>query len=74
MPAAAIKAYAKKTGKSEAEIEKYWEEAKEAAASEKAKGDEAFYGTTMKIFKNKLRKHAGLKEERTIDEVIEDYL
>jgi hypothetical protein len=64
MPTAAIKSFAKKTGKSEAEIEKYWNEAKEAAKSEKAKGDEAFYGTAMMILKNKLKKHAGLKEER----------
>jgi hypothetical protein len=65
MPLAAIKSFAKKTGKSEAEIEKYWNEAKEAAKSEKAKGDDAFYGTAMKILKNKLKKHAGLSEERT---------
>jgi hypothetical protein len=65
MPLAAIKSFAKKTGKSEAEIEKYWNEAKEAAKGEKAKGDDAFYGTAMKILKNKLKKHAGLSEERT---------
>lgn len=64
MPLAAIKSFAKKTGKSEAEIEKYWNEAKEAAKDEKSKGDEAFYGTAMIILKNKLKKHAGLKEGR----------
>ena len=64
MPLAAIKTFAQKTGKSEEEIERYWEEAKEAAKSEKSKGDEAFYGTAMKILKNKLRKHAGLTESR----------
>ena len=64
MPLAAIKTYAKKLGKSEAEIEKYWNEAKEAAKGEKAKGDEAFYVTAMKILKNKLHKHAGLSEGR----------
>lgn len=71
MPLAAIKSFAKKTGKSEAEIEKYWNEAKEAAKGEKAKGDDAFYGTAMKILKNKLKKHAGLSEERT---TLADYL
>ena len=64
MPTAAIKSFAKKLGKSEAEIEKYWNEAKEAAEGEKAKGDDAFYGTAMKILKNKLKKHAGLSEGR----------
>jgi hypothetical protein len=34
MPTAAIKSFAKKTGKSEAEIEKYWNEAKEAAKAD----------------------------------------
>ena len=71
MPTAAIKSFAEKTGKSVAEIEKYWNEAKEAAKSEKAKGDDAFYGTAMVILKNKLKKHAGLKEERT---TLADYL
>ncbi len=66
MPLAAIKSFAEKTGKSEAEIEKYWEEAKTASAKEYDKNtqSEIFYGTAMKILKNKLRKHAGLKESR----------
>ena len=64
MPANIIKSYAKKTGKSEAELEKYWNESKEAAKDQKGKGkgEDAYYGTVMTIFKAKLKKHAGLSE------------
>jgi hypothetical protein len=72
MPPALVKAYAKKTGKSEAEIEKYWQESKDAADSEKAKGDDAFYGTAVKILKSKLRKHAGLKEGMSLRDYLVD--
>lgn len=66
MPLAAIKSFAKKTGKSEAEIEKYWEEAKAIVDKEynKKTESEKYYGTAMKILKNKLKKHAGLTESR----------
>lgn len=63
MPAPAIKSFAKKTGKSEAEVEKLWKEAKKAAGESYSEtGDsEKFYGTAMKILKNKLN----ISEERT---------
>lgn len=84
MPLAAIKTFAKKTGKSEAVIEKYWEEAKAIVDKEynKKTESEKYYGTAMIILKNKLKKHAGLKESRLseflckeelpINEAIED--
>lgn len=66
MPLAAIKTFAEKTGKSEAEVEKYWEEAKAIVDKEydKKTESEKYYGTAMIILKNKLKKHAGLKESR----------
>jgi hypothetical protein len=66
MPLAAIKSFAKKTGKSESEIESYWEEAKAIVDKEydKKTDSERYYGTAMKILKNKLKKHAGLTESR----------
>ena len=80
MPANVVKSYAEKTGKSVAEIEKYWNEAKKAAEGEKGKGEKAYYGTIMTIFKAKLKKHVGLSEGRlqfdvyvgVINESIED--
>ena len=74
MPLAAIKSFAKKTGKSEAEIEKYWEEAKAIVDKEYSKKTEPekYYGTAMNILKNKLKKHAGLKEGRLANFLQED--
>jgi hypothetical protein len=60
MPNASIKSLAQKTGKSIAEVEAKWREAKKAAEGEKSKGDDAFYGTAMIILKRKL----GIKESR----------
>ena len=66
MPPAAIKSFAEKLGISTAKVEKYWNEAKAIVSKEynKEKESEAFYGTAMKILKNKLRKHEGLTESR----------
>jgi hypothetical protein len=66
MPLAAIKTYAKKLGKSEAEVEQYWDEAKKIVDKEydKKSESEKYYGTAMNILKNKLKKHAGLSESR----------
>ena len=66
MPPAAIKSFADKLGISVAKVEKYWEEAKAAVEDEydKNKESEKFYGTAMKILKNKLKKHEGLTESR----------
>ena len=63
---AAIKSFAEKLGISVAKVEKYWEEAKEIVDKEysKAKESEKYYGTAMKILKNKLKKHEGLTESR----------
>jgi len=62
MPASMIKSFAQKSGKSEAEVEKLWQEAKKAAGeSYSEKGEsEKFYGTATKILKNKLN----MNEER----------
>lgn len=57
MPANIIKSYADKTGKSEAELEKIWDDAKKAA-EEQGQGDNYAYITS--IFKNM----AGVKEEQ----------
>ena len=67
MPNAAIKSFAKKTGKSEAEVEKLWGEAKQAAGESYDSGSDKYYGTAMKILKNKLN----ISEERT---TLADYL
>lgn len=66
MPPAAIKSFAEKLGISVGKVEKYWDEAKQIVAKEysKEKESEKFYGTAMKIFKNKLKKHEGLTESR----------
>ena len=66
MPPAAIKSFAEKLGISIGKVEKYWDEAKEIVAKEysKEKESEKFYGTAMKILKNKLKKHEGLTEGR----------
>ena len=66
MPPAAIKSFAEKLGISTAKVEKYWDEAKAIVSKEysKEKESEAFYGTAMKILKNKLKKHEGLTESR----------
>ena len=74
MPLKAIKSFAEKTGKSEAEIEVYWEEAKKIVDKEYNKKSEPdkYYGTAMNILKNKLKKHAGLKEGRLASFLSED--
>lgn len=66
MPPAAIKSFAEKLGIAVSKVEKYWEEAKEIVDKEysKAKESEKYYGTAMKILKNKLKKHEGLTESR----------
>lgn len=66
MPTAAIKSFAEKLGISVAKVEKYWDDAKEIVDKEYSKkGDsEKYYGTAMKILKNKLKKHEGLVESR----------
>jgi len=66
MPPTAIKSFAEKLGISIGKVEKYWDEAKEIVAKEysKEKESEKFYGTAMKILKNKLKKHEGLTESR----------
>ena len=66
MPPNAIKSYAEKLGISVAKVEKYWDEAKKAVEDEydEKKESEKFYGTAMKILKNKLKKHEGLTESR----------
>jgi hypothetical protein len=55
MPVAAIKSFAKKTGKSESELESKWKEAKELAKKE---GHSEDYDYIMAIFK----KLCGIKE------------
>ena len=66
MPPAAIKSFAERLGISSAKVEKYWDEAKTIVSKEYDKGKESekFYGTAMKILKNKLKKHEGLTESR----------
>ena len=60
MPANIIKSFADKTGKSEAEIEKEWEKAKEAARKSYKEEDDAFYPAAVSILKNML----GISESR----------
>jgi uncharacterized protein YecE (DUF72 family) len=60
MPASVVKSFAEKTGKSEAEIEKKWEEAKAAAKKSYDEEDEAFYPVAVSILKDML----GIKESR----------
>jgi predicted transcriptional regulator len=74
MPPNAIKSYAEKLGISVSKVEQYWEEAKKAIEDEydKNKESEKFYGTAMKILKNKLKKHEGLTESRFASFLSED--
>lgn len=61
MPAPSIKAFAKKYGKSEAEIEKLWDKAKKVAKEQypdRKEGTEEFYKVVMGI----LKKMMGVKE------------
>lgn len=76
MPPAAIKSFAEKLGISVAKVEKYWDEAKEIVQKEysKEKESEKFYGTAMKILKNKLKKHEGLTESRFAAFLSGDYI
>jgi len=61
MPPPLIKKVAKKSGKSKKTVEKYWTQAKEAAGKTYRKSDgERYYGTAMKIFKAKAKKHLGV--------------
>lgn len=66
MPAPYINSLVKKTGKSKEEFEKYWKEAKKIATDEyghiEKTDSDKFYGTIVKIFKNKINKHMGLNE------------
>lgn len=66
MPAGAVKSLAKKHGISVKSAEKKWSESKKAAGKSYDKDSSAFWGTTMKIFKNKMKKH-GKKESRIYD-------
>jgi len=63
MPVEKLKALAEKAGKSLPEVEKAWEEAKEATGPERDDGK--YWGTVMKITKNKL----GIKEEQDYGEM-----
>lgn len=74
MPLLAIKSFAKKIGKPESTVEKYWEEAKTESGKEYNKETESrkFYGTAMKILKNKLKKHEGLTESRFFNFITKD--
>lgn len=64
MPSNVVKSFAKKYGTTTAKAEKKWKEAKAAAKKsygEPKDDDKKFWGTTTKIFKNKMAKH-GKKE------------
>lgn len=75
MPPLAIKSFAEKLGISVEKVEKYWEEAKKELEDEydKNKESDKFYGTAMKILKNKLKKHEGLTESRFASFLSEDF-
>lgn len=53
--ASTVSSFAKKTGKSEAEVEKLWKEAKKAALKSTKESDPNFFGLVVTILKKKLR-------------------
>lgn len=58
MPVAALKNIAKKHGISLKKAEKKWDEAKAIVSKEYPEDSPAYWGTVMKITKNKIKKHS----------------
>lgn len=71
MPSNVVKSYAEKTGKSEAEVEKLWDKAKEQVSKEYEdveKDSDQYYSLVTGILKNML----GLKESETFVDLIDN--
>jgi len=66
MPVAALKNIAKKHGISLKKAEKKWSEAKAIVSKEYSEDNPAYWGTVMKITKNKIKKHSKSKKESRI--------
>lgn len=52
--AAVVSSFAKRSGKSEEEVEKLWKKAKEKALEQRSESDPQFYGLVVHILKNML--------------------
>lgn len=55
MPAAVVKSFAKKTGKSVADVEKLWDKAKESAKKQRDEDDPNFFRLVVGILKKMLK-------------------
>lgn len=64
MPVAALKNIAKKHGISLKKAEKKWDEAKSIVSKEYSEDSPAYWGTVMKITKNKIKKHSKKKSKK----------